>query len=200
MQGRWVRSQVREDSTCHAAPTPVQRSCWAHAPEPACCNDWALILHPQSHTSRAHAPQEKPLQWEACISQLESSPPSLKGEKAHVQHQRASTTKNKGTTTTKKNPAFSVCCGFPKLDSRSFGSTSWRREIRKNKNLLFQSIFIFMIVEKVYMKVSFKENFTSISTVACQEGRTYFKSRRYYYSKVASNYSVFWGKTVSHFR
>ena len=39
----------------------------------------------------------------------------------------------------------------------------------------------------MYMKVFFKENFTSISTVACQEGRTYFKSRRHYYGNRALN-------------
>ena len=48
-----------------------------HALEPMTCN------------------KEKPPQWEACAPQLKSSPRLLQLEKAFVQHQRPSTTKNK---------------------------------------------------------------------------------------------------------
>ena len=40
-------------------------------------------------------PQEKPPQWEAHTPQLESSPHSPELEKAHMQQQRPSATKNK---------------------------------------------------------------------------------------------------------
>ena len=42
---------------------------------------------------RARVPQEKPLQWEACRPQLQSSPCLLQLEKAHVQQWRPSTAK-----------------------------------------------------------------------------------------------------------
>ena len=72
MQGTQVQSLVQESPTCHGATKCV----------------W--------HNSRAQAPQqEKPLLWEACAPQLESSPclPSL--EKANEQQRRPSTVKNK---------------------------------------------------------------------------------------------------------
>ena len=71
MQEEWVPSLVREDSTCQGATKPV-------------CHNWAQA--PQ---------QEKPLQWEACALQLESSPHKPQLENTHEQQQKASTAKNK---------------------------------------------------------------------------------------------------------
>ena len=63
-------SLVWEDPTCLGATRPVSHNYWA-------C------------MSGAHAsPQERPLQWEACALQLESSPCSLQLEKACTQQQR----------------------------------------------------------------------------------------------------------------
>ena len=58
MQWTWVWSLVWEDPTCCGATKPVHHSYWACALEPRRCNYWA-------RTPRAHARQEKPLQWEA---------------------------------------------------------------------------------------------------------------------------------------
>ena len=63
MQGTWVPSLVQDDPTCHGATKPVGHK-WSHMP-------------------RTHGlQQEKSLQWEACALQLESSPCSLRLEKA----------------------------------------------------------------------------------------------------------------------
>ena len=48
---------------------------------------WSRAQEPQLRKPRhprAHAPQEKPAQWEACTLQLERSPCLLQLEKAHV--------------------------------------------------------------------------------------------------------------------
>ena len=53
--------------------------------------------------SRACAPQqEKPLQWEVHVQQVESSPCWSQLEKAHVQQQRPSVVKNKEINKLKK--------------------------------------------------------------------------------------------------
>ena len=38
VQGTWVRSLVREDSTCHGATSPMRRISWTHALEPVLRN------------------------------------------------------------------------------------------------------------------------------------------------------------------
>ena len=69
-------------------PSPVCHSYWACALEPRSHNCWAhmkQLLKASGPRARAMQ-QEKPLPWEACIPQLESSPCSLQlGEKtAHT--------------------------------------------------------------------------------------------------------------------
>ena len=59
-------------STCHGANESVHH------------DNWACVLQ-----------QEKPLQWEAYASQLESSPCSPQLEKAHAQQRRPNTAKIK---------------------------------------------------------------------------------------------------------
>lgn len=82
MQGTRVGSLVREDSTCQGATKPR-----ATTTEPECCTCWSL-------DTRVCAPQwEKPLQWEACTLQLESSLCSLQLGKARAQQQRPATVK-----------------------------------------------------------------------------------------------------------
>ena len=67
MQGTRVPCLVWEDSTCLEATKPLCHNYWPHVLQ---------LLRPMS--PRACAPQqEKPLQWEACAAQLESSPHSL---------------------------------------------------------------------------------------------------------------------------
>ena len=71
MQGTQVQSLIRKDP-------------WACALEPRSCNSWAhmpQLLKPSCPRTRAPQ-QEKTLQWEACILQLESSPCSLQLEKS----------------------------------------------------------------------------------------------------------------------
>ena len=80
MQGTLVQSLVLEDSKCHGTTKPIRHKCWAHAPQ---------LLKPTHPTARAWQ-QEKPLQWEACIRPLQSSPCSLQLEKACTQQQRPS--------------------------------------------------------------------------------------------------------------
>ena len=90
MQGTWVRSLVREDSTCCRAAKPVCHNCWvcalelgATATRPECCN------FTESHVSRVCALQkEKPPQWEAFAPQLETSSHSLQLQKAHEKRRR----------------------------------------------------------------------------------------------------------------
>ena len=73
MQGTWVQALVWEDPTCQGAAKPVHHKYWACALEPASHNYWARVpqlLSPcatttEAHAPRAHAPQEKPPQWEA---------------------------------------------------------------------------------------------------------------------------------------
>ena len=72
-----VRSLVREGSMCpRSNGTPVPQS-------------------PRATPTETRAPQEKPLRWEARALQLESSPHSLKLEKARTQQHRSSAAKNK---------------------------------------------------------------------------------------------------------
>ena len=80
MQGTRVRALVREDPTCHRATKPVCHNYWACALEHVSHNYWA-------REPRARAPQqEKPLQWEAHLPQL---------EKAHMQQRRPNAAKKK---------------------------------------------------------------------------------------------------------
>ena len=73
--GTGVRSLLWEDSTCLRATKSTRHNYWAQALEPLF---WT-----------------KPLQWEAHIPQLESSPCSLQLEKAPKQQQRPRAGKNK---------------------------------------------------------------------------------------------------------
>ena len=57
MEGAWVQSLVQEDSTGHGATKPVHHNYWACALEPRSRHHWSVHAH-------AHAPQEKPPQWE----------------------------------------------------------------------------------------------------------------------------------------
>ena len=80
IQGKWVRSLVREDPTCWGATKPIHHNYWvcmpqllklalsvAHVPQ---------LLSPHAATAQACAPrarvpqQEKPLQWEAHVHNL----------------------------------------------------------------------------------------------------------------------------------
>ena len=77
-----------EDPTCHGAAKPVCHN-WACALEPRSCNYWAPVpqlLKPEH--LRAHAPQEKPRQWEACTPQLESGPHPPQLEKKPMKQYR----------------------------------------------------------------------------------------------------------------
>ena len=57
---------------------------------------WLLHLATKARVPGAHAPQqEKPPQWEAHASELESSPQEPKPEKAWVQQVRPSEANNK---------------------------------------------------------------------------------------------------------
>ena len=75
IQGSQVQSLIQEELTWQGATGPVQHNCWACAPEPGSHNYWAHVPKLLKATSpTAHAPQEKPLQWEAWAPQLKSSP------------------------------------------------------------------------------------------------------------------------------
>ena len=81
-------SLIWEDPTCHGAAKPVHHN-WACALEPRSCNYWAPVpqlLKPEH--LRAHAPQEKPRQWEACTPQLETGPHSPQLEKKPMKQYR----------------------------------------------------------------------------------------------------------------
>ena len=75
MQETQVQSLVREDSTCHRDAKPMYHNYRAHQPRAGALQ------------------QEKPPQWEAHAPQLESSPRSLRLEKA--QRRRTSAGINK---------------------------------------------------------------------------------------------------------
>ena len=67
MQETWVPPLIREDPTCWEATKSLYHNYWACALEPRNRNYWSLC-------PRAHAPQqEKLLQWEVCVLQLEKS-------------------------------------------------------------------------------------------------------------------------------
>ena len=68
---------VWKDSTCDRAT------------KPACCNCWSPTAHPRACVLQ----QEKPLQWEACVLQLESHARLLQLEKACTQQWRPSVAK-----------------------------------------------------------------------------------------------------------
>ena len=86
LQGWQVGSLVRVDPIWLGAMDPMHHDYWSCGLNPGRWEYWApnpQILKPT--TPRAHGPQqEKPLQWEACALQLESSPCSLLVEKAHT--------------------------------------------------------------------------------------------------------------------
>ena len=91
MQETPVQSLVWEDPTCFRATKPVH-NCWACALEPGSCN--YRILEPLQPW--AHRPQqEKPLQWEACVSRLESSPQLPTREKARATSKTPNSPKKK---------------------------------------------------------------------------------------------------------
>ena len=83
--GFWKIPQAMEQlRLCSTTPEPVLR-----AQEPQ-------LLSPCAATTEACAPQRaKPPQWEACKSQLESSPHSPQLEEVRAQQQGSSTAKNK---------------------------------------------------------------------------------------------------------
>ena len=71
-----VLSLVQDDCTCPGATKTGRHNYWACTLEPTSCKYWGHVqqlLNPVC--PRACAPQqEKPLQWEDCTLQLESSP------------------------------------------------------------------------------------------------------------------------------
>ena len=72
VQETWIQSLIWEDPTCLGATKPMCHNYWACALEPGSPNYVPKLLKP--FCLRAHEPQqEKPLQWEACTPQLESS-------------------------------------------------------------------------------------------------------------------------------
>ena len=82
MQETQVPSLVQENPICWEATKPVHHY-------------WASVLFyspgaaaTDALSPGAHAPQEKPPQWEACTAQLESSPQSLQTREKAVQQQR----------------------------------------------------------------------------------------------------------------
>ena len=74
MQGTRVRALVREDPTCQGATKPTHHNYWACALEPESHNYACVPQQLKPVQPRAHAPQEKPLQWEACTPQLKVAP------------------------------------------------------------------------------------------------------------------------------
>ena len=86
MQKTQVQSLVGEDPTCPGTTKPVSHNYRACALEPgtATTEPTDLDCAPQ---------QEKPLKWEPCARQLESSPCLLQLETALAKQQRPSTTK-----------------------------------------------------------------------------------------------------------
>ena len=89
MQGTWVWSLVREDSTCRGVAKPVCHYFWACALEPASCNYWAcapqllkLFLAGREVTARRslHTATEQPLLTttrESLCSHKDSTQPKL---------------------------------------------------------------------------------------------------------------------------
>ena len=65
MQGTWVQSPVREDSTCHRAAEPMSLNCWASALELAGCNYWSPLALELTLCNKRSLCNEKPLhhQW-----------------------------------------------------------------------------------------------------------------------------------------
>ena len=80
----WVWSMIWEDTTCLGATKPLHRNHWASALEPRNHNCWAYVLQrPKPKQPRACVlQQEKPPEWEAHASQLESSTCLLQLEKS----------------------------------------------------------------------------------------------------------------------
>ena len=78
MQGIWVRSLVREDSTCHGATKPVRHDYWAHVLQPL------TPTHPRTlcSTTRGASALRSP------HTTTKSSSPSLQLGKVHTK-QRA---------------------------------------------------------------------------------------------------------------
>ena len=97
----WIQSLAQEDSTCHEATNPV-------------CHNYKAC------TPRAHAPQEKPPQWEACSHQRTVAP-TLQLEKACTQEQRPIAAKNKPHTHK----------GMSSVSYRRLGSW-WKRKLERN--------------------------------------------------------------------
>ena len=89
VQGAQVSSLVWEDSTCHRAAKQVHCNYWACFLKPASHNYWSLYaLEPILRSKRSHC-NEKP------VHPIKSSSHLLQLEKACMQQQRPSTTKNK---------------------------------------------------------------------------------------------------------
>ena len=84
VQGTQVQSLIQKDPTCCGAAKPMYHNYWACALEPTNHNYSSPApqpLEPMHPTSRAPQ-EEKPPQWEAWESQLESSPCSQQLQKS----------------------------------------------------------------------------------------------------------------------
>ena len=82
MQETQVQSLIREDPIWHEAATPVCHNYWACTRELGSCNYWAHTPHLlMSALEPTLGNNEKPLQWEACVLQLEGGPHLLQLEK-----------------------------------------------------------------------------------------------------------------------
>ena len=79
MQETWVWSLIREDPTCLRATKPMSHNYWACVLELGGHHYRAHVMQVLKPTCpRAHAPPEKPPQWESHSPQLEKSPCSNK--------------------------------------------------------------------------------------------------------------------------
>ena len=92
----------------------AQLSLRATISEPALWNPGAATA--EAHVPRAGAPQEKPLQWEACVPRLESSPRLLQLEKALAATKTQCSQKVNHFKNSKKKLLFFKCVESKKWD------------------------------------------------------------------------------------
>ena len=148
VQGTWVQSLAREDSTCRGAAKPMCHSYWACTLEPMSHNYWSLCaLEPTRHNYWAHAVQlPKPACSRARVPQLLSPwallaclEPELHNERSHWNE------KPVHRTATKSSPYL--------LQLEKACTQQWRPNAAKNKQKNPQNTYRQMKTEILHTKI-----------------------------------------------
>ena len=137
MKGTQVQSIIQEDSTCWGIAEPGFHIYWS-----PCARVRALQ-------------QEKPLQWEAHLPQLESRPCSPQLKTAHAQQQRSSAARNKQTNIFKNlNKSRDIPCSW--VENLNNLKMSIFPKLRSSQSKSQHSVYFFVKLYRTILKFIWK--------------------------------------------